>query len=129
MKKILLAIVILSVPTFAKAQTAADVLAAANAAQCEAVGLATSCTDSAHLTAWCSLKGITPCVDSRAPEEKVYATAGSYATAVLLPPKQAEVFAKRRNDVIARLVRIILSDATKCAAVMTAAGLPTDGCK
>jgi len=126
-KLVLLALLFLAVPS--QAQTAAEVLAAANAAQCEAVGLSAGCADAAHLAAWCSARSIAPCVDGRAAEEKIYSTSASYANAVLVPPMQRRVFEARRNEVVSRLVRIIQSDPVKCSAVMAAAGLPTDACK
>ena len=129
MKKLILSLLFLVVASSARAQTATDVLAAANSATCERFGLALNCADAEVLTAYCTAKNIAPCVDSRVAEDKVYSTAAAYATAVLLPPKQKEVFAARRNQVVEKLVRIILSDPAKCATILAAAGLDTAVCK
>lgn len=128
MKKVFFLLAVL-VASSSHAQTAADVLAAANSAVCEKYSLASGCTDAAVLTAYCTANNITPCVDSRTAADKIYATAASFAAAVLLPPKQAEVFAARKNRVIEALVKKVLTDTTACAAILTAAGLDTAVCK
>ena len=129
MKKLILALALACLGASAHAQTASDVLAAVNSATCERFGLATGCSDAAVLTAYCDALKLSPCTDTRKPEDKVYATAAAYAAAVLLPPKQAEVFASRRNQIIERLVRRVLADPKVCVGVMTAAALDTAVCK
>lgn len=129
MKKLILALMLACLGASARAQTASDVLVAVNSATCERFGLASGCADSAVLTAYCAALKLSPCTDTRKAEDKIYATPGAYAAAVLLPPKQAEVFAARRNQILERLIRRILSDPKVCVDVLTAAALDTAVCK
>ena len=106
----------------AQAQTAAEVLAAANAGVCDSFSLAVGCTDAQVLTAYCTTQP-TPCVDNREPVQKIYSTPAAYATAVLLPTQQKAMWAQRRDAIWSRLLRIAQTDNAKCVAILTAAGI------
>lgn len=105
-----------------QAQTAAEVLAAANAGVCDSFSLAVGCTDAQVLTAYCTTQP-DPCVDNRTAAQKIYATPAAYANAVLLPPQQKAIWATRRDAIWSRLLRIAQTDNAKCVAILTAAGI------
>jgi len=122
MKRIILALSLILLAGSARAQSAAEVLAAFNAGVCDAFSKPDGCTDGQVLAEYCTTQP-TPCVDNRTAEQKIYTTANAFATAVLLPPRQKAIFAQRRDIILARLMRIVTSDPVKCAAVLSAAGI------
>jgi len=122
MKRIILALSLILLAGSARAQSAAEVLAAFNAGVCDAYSLADGCTDAQVLTAYCTTQP-TPCVDNRTAEQKIYSTVNAFANAVLLPHRQKAIFAQRRDIIMRRLMLIVTSDPVRCAAVLTAAGI------
>lgn len=113
---------VLAVVNIVEAQTAAEVLAAANAGVCDSFNQVVGCTDAQVLTEYCTTQP-TPCVDNRTAAQKIYSTPAAYANAVLLPPQQKAAWATRRDAIWSRLLRIAQTDNAKCVAILTAAGI------
>lgn len=122
MKRIILTLSLIILAGSARAQSAAEVLAAVNAGVCDAYSLADGCTDAQVLTAYCTTQP-TPCVDNRTAEQRIYTTVNAFSNAVLLPPRQKAIFAQRRDIIMRRLMLIVTSNPVRCAAVLTAAGI------
>lgn len=122
MKKLILILSLILIAGSARAQTAAEVLAAANAGVCDSFNQLVGCTDAQVLTEYCTTQP-TPCVDNRAANQKIYATPAAYANAVLLLPQQKAAWAQRRDAIWTRLLRIAQNDNAKCAAILAAAGI------
>lgn len=129
MKKLIMLFALSLIAANNQAQTPAEYLAAANSGVCENAGLSSGCTDAAVLVAWCKNKNIVPCTDSRDEDNKIYATPIAYANAVLIPVRQKEMYERRRNEIIEKLIRALLTDPTKCVAILTAGNLDTSVCK
>lgn len=129
MKKLFLCLIFILTASFSSAQTANDFLSAANSGVCDSVGLPSGCADNEVLMAWCAIRDAKTCVDTREPNEKIYSTPTAYATAVLIPVKQKELFERRKNDIISKLVKLVLSDPAQCVDILTAAKLNTIICK
>lgn len=124
MKKIILALSLILLAGSARAQTAAEVLAAYNAGVCAAVGLAKDCTDAAHLAAYCApvVAAGKACVDDRSADNKVYATFTALSAGVIEPERNKAQFIRLQDRTFAAVLTVMRTDPAKCAAIIAAAG-------
>jgi len=122
MKKIILVLSLILLAGSARAQSAAEVLAAFNAGVCDAFNKTDGCTDGQVLAEYCTTQP-QPCVDNRTAEQRIYTTVNAFSNAVLLPPRQKAVFEQRWNIIISRLIQNMKADRAKCIAALTGGGI------
>lgn len=123
MRKLL--VLILVVSSSARAQTLDEARLAHNGTACDALGLATACTDAEASAAWSAANGATP----RPIERQVFATPAAYRDNVLLPPLVKARVAQRRAEFANRVSNAIMSDSAKCIAIATSLSVDTAVCK
>lgn len=131
MKKLILSFAVaMFYAASADAQTASDLLVAHNDRLCDSVGLASGCTDAAFATAFCaSAADHAACAAGRTAEQKIYSTAATYVNSVLVPKVAPDQIAARDSRIVERIVKVYMTDASKRAAICTAAGIPPAICK
>lgn len=130
MKKLLFLFVLTVSPALVHAQTASDLMVAHNDRLCDSVGLFSGCTDAAFATAFCATAtDPSACAAGRTAEQKVYTTAATYVNSVLVPKVAPDQIAARDSRIVERIVRVYMADASKRAAICTAAGIPSAICK